>query len=302
MNPRGVFKMRPRWRSGRGIGFAVAMLLAQSVGAAVMMIDFGPTTVSLGSRLNSPYHTENPTFTGTSWNKVQTADSSSLVWSDGSAAAGVSLNLGATSSDSATLINLATTPSGNSALGNKINTGVYADTSVGKDGIFMGTGAAQVRYVGLQIGGLAAGQYQIYMMGRNTSTDSNVGDQNFFYGVSGSSGNFDAAGYSYLTVSYPNGASSVSSWVQEGSAGENYVKFTVSLAAGQYLNLAVRGGGSGTERRGFLNAIEIAQVQVPEPSSLLMLLIGFAGVNRYRRGLQLRRQAFAADFPDARIY
>jgi hypothetical protein len=247
---------------------AVAIFATAVSQAQVLMLDFGPTLVTGADQSNSPYHTVEPAFTGTIWNRIQTADvASGLLYANGSAATGVSLNLGATITAESTTIGLTNTPSLNSALGTSTNTGVYAGTSVGTDGISTG-GSGNVRYVGFQLGGLAAGTYDIYLTSRNTNTGSAY-QQIAYVGTSDTVENFDALKLSLTdSLSYANAADATSSW----QLGENYLKFTVTLGAGEYLNLAVVGGATG-ERRGFLNSVQI--VAVPEPSAVL--LVGLAG-------------------------
>lgn len=257
--------------------FAIAgMALLSSMGAnaQVLMFDFGPTTVSGTDQTNSPYHTVNGSFTDTTWNKIQTADSSSLEWSDSGTATGVSINLGATTAFDSTTIGLNNQPSGTNALGNSTNTGVYAGTSVGKDGIYTGS-SGNTRYVGFQIGGLSAGTYDVYVTSRNTNTGSTY-NQHLYLGASSAAGDFDAVTLSLSGVlTYADGSTAISSWVE----GANYLKFTVTLGAAQYLNFGVV--GTGGELRGFLNSVQI--VTVPEPSSVVLLLGGLGLLAARRR-------------------
>ncbi|MFA6959211.1 MAG: hypothetical protein WC205_00490 [Opitutaceae bacterium] len=51
-----------------------------------------------------------------------------------------------------------------------MTTGVYAGTSASRDDIFTGVNSGTIRAVDLQISGLAAGTYDIYITGRNTNT------------------------------------------------------------------------------------------------------------------------------------
>ena len=242
--------------------------LVQAARADVIMFDFGPTTASGSSQLNSPYHTVNSGFTDTTWNRIVADTASGLLWSDGSAASGLSLDLGG-SSDGTTLSLGATITS--SALGTQINTGVYTNTSVGRDGIFVGT-SGQSRQVGLQLSGLAAGLYEIFLTGRNTST-ANSNSPTFRIGTTSASGDFNFSAYTSQSLTYtPSGNSaSTESWVEAGGGtgvnGENYVRFQVNLAAGDHLNVAV--SGSFGESRGFLNSMQISTV--PEPSTLLLM-------------------------------
>ncbi len=259
-------------------GCACALASCLSASAQVLMLDFGPTAATGGNLTNSPYHTANGSFTGNTWNMVQTSDAGSgLLWSDNTAATGVNVNVGATTAAGVTTIGLASAPSGTSALGTVVNTGVYTGTSVGTDGIFTGT-SGQSRAVGLQIGGLAAGTYDIYVTGRNTNISA-AHVQNFYAGKSSSAADFDFSAYTTKALSFGNtSTSATSSWTDTA----NYVKFSVTLTSGEFLNIASIGGtgediGSAvaidscsTERRtrGFLNAIQIVNTAaVPEPAA-----------------------------------
>lgn len=237
--------------------------------AQVLMLDFGPTTVSGTNLSNSPYNTASPSFSGTNWNQIGTADVSSLIYADGSAALGLSLNIGATTAvtTSASTLGLGNVPSGNTALGAITNTGIYAGTSVGTDGIFTSS-SGNSRAVGFQLSGLAIGTYDIYVTARNTSSNANY-TQTAFVGTS-AAGNFvlGGPGMTSETLSFANGSAATASWVEDA----NYLKFTVTLGAGDVLNVATLGGGG--ELRGFLNSVQI--VAVPEPAISVML--GLAGV------------------------
>lgn len=232
--------------------------------AQVLMLDFGSTVVTGTSQTNSPYHSVTPGFTGTNWNQVQTSDVSagSLVYASGTTATDVSINLGAAGLGSST-ISLSTTPSNSGALGSLSNSGVYVDTSVGKDGIWNGSSASSQRYVGFQLDGLEAGTYEVYVTSRNTSA-SVAYSQTVYLGASSTAGNFDATTLSLSeTVSYTGASDDIGAWADNG----NYLKFTITLGTDQYLNLGVT--GSTNEFRGFLNSVQI--VAVPEPTVPVML-------------------------------
>lgn len=246
------------------------------------MLDFGPTA-STGSPNNSPYHTAQPTasINDSSWNTLGTVDvNTGLVYADNTSATGVTINSG---SSAGATIALGSQPASSSALGGVANSGVYSGNSVGKDGIF---GAAGER-IGLQIGGLAAGSYSIYITARNTSTADNVAayTETVYAAASSVSGDFNYTGFtsSALTFSNPTaGSSFTSSWVQ----GQNYVLLNVNLAAGQYLNIAVAGSGSDT--RGFLNSVQIVGTSaIPEPATYAVLagasVLAGAAYRRRRR-------------------
>src|SRR5688572_5456741 len=92
--------------------------------SAALLLDFGPTTPEGASLTNSRYHVATGA-TDSTWNVVGITDVASLFNSDGTAATGLSLNLGA-SAVSTTLIDLANQPDSSLALGTSTNTGVYA--------------------------------------------------------------------------------------------------------------------------------------------------------------------------------
>jgi hypothetical protein len=251
-----------------------ALALASPAHALVLMLDFGPTTVTgTTDQRNSPYHSvAGPGFTDTVWNKIEGAPvadvPSGLLFSDNSAATGVAINFGI--GVTSTLVNLATQPTtGTNALGTATNTGVYTGTSVGKDAIFSGTGL-EVRNLGVQITGLAAGVYEVFMVTRNTNTNQNYAFTSFA-GAGAAGANFDYVndgGYVSDTLDYVLNQAPASTWIEEGNTNENYVKLTVTLTAGQALNLAVQ--GDATQTRGFLNAVQV--VLIPEPSSALLVM------------------------------
>lgn len=229
------------------------------------MLDFGPTAAGSASS-NSMYHSENEAFTDTHWNGLTVYDESSLVWSDGSPATGVAVNIGATTQHDTSVLGLNNTPSGNHALGNEINTGIYEGTSVATDGIFTGN-SGNTRYVGLQVSGLPAGTYSVYVAARNTNTP-NAHVQNVYVGATAQSGDFDAQLLSASGIlSYSSGNSATSEWVEES----NYLKLSVTLEEGEYLNIAVVGDSLGSIRRGFLNAVQIVSEGASSKGTVIMI-------------------------------
>jgi hypothetical protein len=255
-----------------------ALSLAPMANGAVLLLDFGPTTTT--DFTNSPYHTASGSVTDTTWNKVTEAwaGAASVVWSDNTSTPALTLDIGGTTAPASTTLGLGNLPSGNGALvGSSVSTGVYAGTSVGRDGIFTGSSNASTRAVGFQLAGLTTGTYDVYVLARQTNTGAT--SQIAYVGASGTSGDFDYSGYANQTVAFTGNTHNVTSWVE----GANYMKFTLNLTTGQYLNLAVAGVTG--DARGFLNAVEI--VAVPEAHAGALLL-GAAGmlciIRRRRRG------------------
>lgn len=289
---------------------------AASSNAQALLLDFESSLPPSGSDLtNSPYHTANPSFTDTNWNLVTSGTAPSLVYSDGTAATGITLSIGSTTGSSTvppTSLTLSGSPALTfSALGGAVKTGIYANNSVGKGGVFIGGGAnTTFGAVGIQIGGLAAGTYNIYITAQNTSSSSTNYRQNIYAGASSSSGDFtfsqtagttgnaavgDAAvGYSLATIAY-NGTNSTSAWTQAtgDSPYGNYVELSVTLTSGEFLNIASIGQYS--ELRGFLNSVEIVNVSaIPEPSTCAALAgLAALGVVIIRRN-RARRPTNAA--------
>lgn len=265
----------------------LAALAASSltVSAQVLMVDFGPTAVV--NATNSPYHTAKSGFTDAVWNGVTNVDpSSTLNYSNGTPATGISINLGGSKVDAAPDLNtilLATQPTG-SGLGSQTNTGVYGGTAA-LDGIFhtskSTSNVANIGSVGLQITGLQAGTYEIYLTGRNTNLsstsfpNSTVQTITAYAGAGTAGADFSFGSYASGSNTFSSTGSYTGSWVQ----GENYIKLTVTLANGQALNIASSGalstaGGTTKEQRGFINSLQI--VAIPEPSSYAAVVGAFA--------------------------
>lgn len=243
------------------------VLLVGSLNAQVLQLDFGPTVATDDSRLNSPYHTVNQSFTDTDWVQLTNGTPAPIEFN------GTTLTLDLGAASNSTTLNLATNPSGNSALGSLSQDGAYAGTSPGRDGIFHGGNATSgsATAVGLQISGLAIGTYDIYIASRNTSSNANY-VQNLYVGTTSATGNFSFGSYATQQLSYANPSDKEDSWV----LGDNYGKFSISITAvNSVLNLAVMGLDGTGEERAFLNAVQI--VAIPEPSTTA-ILVGAAGL------------------------
>lgn len=241
---------------------------------AALLFDFGPTAPT-GAETNSPFHVATGS-TESTWNVIGTADTSSLLSSDGSAATGLSLDLGA-SILSGSIVNLANQPDNSNTLGVSVNGGVFAGTSVGRDGIYEGaSGSTLPLSVGFQLTGLAAGTYDIYLITRNTNTSAGYTMTSFAAGGLAGADFDHSSGYSSQALTYPNQPNgATSAW----ELGVNYTKLTVSLEEGQALNVAV--SAEGNQVRGFLNSAAI--VAVPEPASVVSLFGGLGVLLGFRR-------------------
>lgn len=241
-------------------------LAAGKMHAASLLLDFGPTAVSGTDVTLSMGH-----FAGAvpasevSWNQIVNADKTSgLVYSDGSAATGVSVIVGRSGAGIGDAINYSLKTITSSALGTAENWGIYTNTSPLKDGIFAtGTFSVNTNAVGFRVDGLAAGTYTLYISGRNSNTGFSAPER-FFAGNGASAASFS---FSTNTTSYVDEANSATT---PGAAnptqadaitstfawGDNCVHLVVTLGAGDSLYLAAIGIAA-NEYRGFLNSVEI---------------------------------------------
>ena len=270
----------------------VAGLALTSVHAESLLLDFGPTAVAAPYLTLSPGHNAG-TISGseTSWNQISTsAQNSSLLWGNGSAASGLTLNLGQEATAGNNSIDFSTAISrvdlagtGGSVAGQKSLLGagsVYGDdtssTAVGRDGFFGGGSAGAGAAVGLRLDGLAAGDYFLYVMARNVNSDGTLIPMNIYATAAASSGTFD---FSALTPhAQANTGFALTTYNDEYNSfqnGENFVGLTISVQEGQSLFLAVDGASVG-DTRGFLNSFEI--VQAPEPSVAALFGMSFGAL------------------------
>lgn len=263
---------------------SVLLGLASLASAQVLMLNFRSSSIPSGGNLtNSPYNTENPGFSDTTWNNVSNSDvASGLLWADGTSATGIGFDLGvanrALNGAAGTTVDLTTSVTTANDLGSNTNIDVYLGNSVGTGGIYSGTTSSRLQ-VGLQVTGLDAGIYEVYVTGRNTNAGTGSDLPYTYYASSGVAGaNFDYSGYDSASLSFIGVNSSSSAWVETGNTGANYAKFTISLSAGEALNIVSDGDGgttsSGAANRGFLNSVQI--VAVPEPQTITVMLGGLA--------------------------
>ena len=257
-------------------GALAALALAVSpVSGTILLLDFGPTTPTGGNLTNSPYHSSEYNGTETSWNILGTADSSSLLWGDGTAATGVAIDLGRSNNNS--LINFADQPGSSNALGVQTNSGVFSGNSVGKDGIFHGSGG-QNNVIGLKVTGLALGTYDVFVVGINTNIEQANETIRMDMGAlaTGNVGTLDIAALSTVTV----GNTVAASW-QEGG---NYGRFNVTLTADNPVLTLFTVATDSTEGRGFLNAVQVTPIPEPRVYAALfgLFALGFVAWRRRR--------------------
>jgi len=233
--------------------------------AAALLLDFGPTTATDTDVTLSMGH-----FAGavpaneTSWNMITGDTASGLVFSDGTPADGISIDLGRSGFGITDAVDFDINVFTSSALGGQLKNGIYTNTSPLKDGVFAsGTTAVNTNILGLRVNGLAAGTYTLYLSGRNTST-AVTAPARFFCATGPSATSFSFSTNSTAFVDEANSASTpgVGFPTQNDAVtstfayGDNCVHLVADVHEGDALFLAVTGIAA-NEMRGFLNALEI---------------------------------------------
>lgn len=240
---------------------------SSTLAAPSLLLDFGPTAIATGYGTNSPAHAIDAVpATEVTWNQIA-GDTNTLYYSDGTAAAGITLDLGR-SADGIDTIDFTDNGFSVSALGASISTGVYAGTSPVKDGIFGGSVSANLA-LGLRVDGLPAGTYTLYFHGRNTS-GAFILPQRFYVANLPSAESFAFSPASINTTILNSAPAVTNGFVP----GDNFGTLSVALGAGESLYLACEGVGA-PEYRGFMNTVEICP-GIPE----LPLKITAQPVNR----------------------
>jgi hypothetical protein len=276
--------------------FVILALSGGSAFAANLMLDFGATAVADPYLTLSPGHRSGAISSGeTSWNTISSATPpASLLYADGTAATGVVLGLGQESTGSNNIISFSTSITNTALAGsgggtanqtklliaNSIYGNDTSSTAAGRDGFFGGGGStSDGAAIGMSLSGLAAGDYQVLVMSRNTNSNATSNPTKIYTSVGAASGSFDFGALSATTQSNVGYSTAVYTNQYENFVnGENYVAVSFTITEGQTLFLAVDGANDATERRGFLNMVQI--VQVPEPTACVLfsgawLLFGF---------------------------
>jgi len=283
----------------QSLAFVLLALNCGAASAANLMLDFGPTAVGSSFYTISPGHSTGSIAAGeTSWNNISTsAATSSLTYGNGSAATGITLTMGQETTGGNNLVdfsnsisNLALLGTGGAVAGRQklLTTGsIYGadtnSTAVGRDGFFGGYSSTSPNIgtaIGIRVEGLAAGQYIVYVMARNTNSNDTTNPMNVYANTGSSAGTFDFSGlsaFSQSNLSYASAgyAGGYSNFINN----ENYVAISLTVGAGDALYVAV--DGVGDAGRGFLNMVQI--VPVPEPASALLGMLGSLFLIRRRR-------------------
>lgn len=233
--------------------------------AVSLLLDFGPTqATSLTDKLNSPAHAVGGlSGNQTNWNTIGADLSGGLIYSDGSAATGVSVELGRSAAGSSVINFDDDEFIGTNTLGLSLNTGIYANSSPVKDGFYGGVGGSNALAVGISISGLPAGKYWVYIAGRNTSTPNAVSER--YYATNGVAQNF----YDFSSSPSENASQATPALTSSFALGNNCQLLAVTLAAGQSLYVAAV-GSTINEQRGFLNTVEIVPSNTgSQPTAML---------------------------------
>lgn len=220
-----------------------------------LLLDFGPTSVlTLNDQISSPGHAVGGlSALQTNWNTGLTADTASgLVYSDGTPATGVSIELGRSAAGGSTINFTDNGFISTNALGGSLSSGIYGGNSPVKDG-FYGGASGNTLAVGVRVNGLAAGTYTVFFAARNTSTQ--FAAPNRVHATNAPSAS------TYTFTNSPSVVQSNSSPAVTTAfvAGDNCGSIVVTLGAGESLYVAA--AGTGSEVRGFLNAVEIVPGQ-----------------------------------------
>jgi PEP-CTERM putative exosortase interaction domain len=275
---------------------ALCLAVAAPSASAALMIDLGSNTVGASDLLNSPLHAARPDFTESTWNSLTsstTGAKTGLLYSDGTEATGVTVFMGRSSNNSWSTVTFAGAPTNVTSGTNPGNwTGVLSSaTSIGRDGFYSAYASvsgdpATTRLASIAIGGLAAGTYEVYIVGLNPQLSPATGATMGFWATELSAvtatTTFDA---SALINGAPEGmASSTNSVSASWVEGANYAKLTVTVSSPDSFLTIVSLGLTEAETRGYLNAIQI--VAIPEPSSAAVLAalggLAFAATRRRR--------------------
>lgn len=286
--------------------WSLAIAASLPASAANLMLNFRSTSTNTAASgdVTAAYYTLSPAHNDgaiplaqTTWNNFSgTGASSSLTNADGTSATGVTLTFGSERVANSGSIDYsyvtgitisALYGSGGGTNGQQNLTGnsasIYGNGNNSSNSAAARAGwlGAANSAIGMRLDGLAAGDYRIYVMARNTNSNAVVAAPMYLYATTGASAS--TFGFSSLTpateanTTYPTSNPTAYNAFDEGV---NYVAIDVTVTAGQSLFLASDGAATG-ETRGFLNMVQI--VSIPEPSVPLLAGLGLLALGRRRR-------------------
>jgi hypothetical protein len=134
-------------------------------------------------------------------------------------------------------------------------------------------------YIGVRIGGLAAGTYTVYALSNNTYLNVAGANTRQIRAGTGAAGLTDYSGFAAATTlsyDYTNIAADTATWA--AAEGKYWTSFTVNVTA---TNNTIYLGGfkSGDQQGGTFNSIMI----IPEPGSLALVGIALGSLLLFRR-------------------
>lgn len=238
------------------------LVTASQLSGQVLMLNFGSTSVPGAEATNSPYHSENPTFTESTWNELGKSDSSSLVYADNTSATGIAFDIGRSNPlNSGPTVDFSVEPLSSNTLGD--DGGVYSLTTM-RSTVWSGNNNTDDNWVAGQITGLTPGQYEVLIWGNNGNADLGQVEQTTYVTSASPASTFDFTSISGSTLT--NGSNS--SW----SDGVSYVKTTVTVSAGESLYFAIDGTRLPSFDRAFLSGVQVASI--PEPTTYALIAGG----------------------------
>jgi len=238
--------------------------LATSHAALSLQIDFGNDGAYVGTLAPAG-------ISDTVWNQNNNTDVfSGLLYGDGTAATGVSLEVGAAPT-AGNAINFTTDDARNTAGNTDTQGGIY-DTSLTDSWIFDSSNAD----LGVRVTGLEAGTYDVYALVR----EPNVLNRTYNVGIgafTAADSNTIASGSSQLTTTAITDATGAST--TSFTEGLNFAVTRVTITdSSDFIGLVI---DPTNERFATISALQI--VAVPEPSSTALLGLGALGFIVRRR-------------------